>query len=81
MENNDIKIANLKPSKIDFIKKGSICLSDIPKEFIYEYEGKKYLPVDVKTFKQPDKYGNIAAITINTWKPEKKKEQSDDMPF
>ena len=50
----------------------SICLSDIPNEWIFEYLGKKYLKIKVQRKKEVDKYGKSHSVSINTFKPEAK---------
>lgn len=57
---------------------GSICLSDIPKEHITEYKGKKYLKIKVQRKREPDQYGKTHSISVNTFKPEQK---SNDLPY
>jgi len=52
----------------------SICLTDLPKEFIYEYQGKKYINLKVQKKKEIDKFGKSHSILVNTYKPEKQKE-------
>ena len=66
----------------------SVCLSDLPKEHINEYKGKKYINLEITEMKRPDDYGKTHTVTVDTWKPEPKNEsrnerieQSDDLPF
>ena len=65
----------------------SICLTDIQnkaKEFIFEYEGKKYIKLNCVKKKEADQYGKTHQIARNTWKPEAKKvvsQEDDDLPF
>jgi len=49
----------------------TINLTDLPKEHIFEYEGKKYIKLNVNDKKQTDQYGKNVAVTVNTWKPDK----------
>lgn len=83
MENKKIFVG----SGIEFGKYGdvniNICLSDLPAEFRVKSEknGKVYIKLTVSKKKEKDQYGKTHSVTVNTWKPEKKKEQSDDMPF
>jgi hypothetical protein len=49
-----------------------VCLSDIPKEHIYEYKGKKYINLNVQKKRKTDDYGKTHYVEVNTWKPEKK---------
>jgi hypothetical protein len=50
----------------------SLCISDIPKEWIFEYQGKKYLKIKVQKKREPDQYGKTHSVEINTFKPEPK---------
>ena len=64
----------------------SICLSDLPSEHIFEYNGKKYIKLNVQKKKEADQYGKTHSVSIDTWKPEAKKvekveEESKDLPF
>ena len=67
----------------------SVCLSDLPKEHINEYKGKKYINLEITEMKRPDDYGKTHTVTVDTWKPEAKKDDhsndiapvDDDLPF
>lgn len=70
----------------------SVCLSDIPAEHMNEFNGKKYINLELKEMRQPDKYGKTHTVTVDTWKPEKRAEQqpeqqpesisgTNDLPF
>ena len=69
----------------------SVCLTDLPKEHIFEYEGKKYIKLTVAARKQPDKYGKTHSVSVDTFKPEAQKtpetnpmeqgSDADDLPF
>ena len=56
----------------------SVCLSDIPAEHINEFNGKKYINLELKEMRQPDKFGKTHTVTVDTWKPEAKLEQSNE---
>ncbi len=63
----------------------SICLSDIPKEFITtsEKNQKKYVRIIVSDKDQKDQYGNDVFVTVDQWKPDpnyKKSSQSSETP-
>ena len=47
----------------------SLCVSDIPKEHIFEYNGKKYLKVKVCKKRQADNYGKTHYVEIDTYNP------------
>jgi hypothetical protein len=53
----------------------SVCLSDIPKEHRFEYEGKWYTKLKVQKKRETDEYGKTHYVCINTWKPEPKEEK------
>jgi len=68
----------------------SICLTDITKnggDFIFEFEGKKYIKLKVVKKREEDQYGKTHYVEVDTWKPEAKKEvktadvDDDDLPF
>lgn len=67
----------------------NICLSDIPKEHMTEFKGKKYVNLDISEMRNADDKGNTHTVTVNTWKPEQKQqskpqvkeESTDDLPF
>ncbi len=67
----------------------TINLSEITKEMITEYEGKKYLRVVVSKKKEKDKFGKTHSVYLNEWKPEEKKPEAQvdtdeigtDLPF
>lgn len=54
-----------------------VCLSDIPKEHIYEYKGKKYINLNVQKKRKVDDYGKTHYVEVNTWKPEKKEQTKE----
>ena len=66
----------------------SVCLTDIPKEHIFEYNGKKYVKLTVVKKNEVDKYGKTHFLKVDTWKPdnddseqETQEEVTDDLPF
>jgi len=66
----------------------SLCLSDLPKEHVFEYEGKKYIKLKVTKKREVDQYGKSHYVEVDTWKPEQKQvqqsqqvQQDDDLPF
>ncbi len=59
----------------------SICLTDA-EAHAFEYNGKKYVKVNINTFDQPNQYGKDVNITLDEFKPEQKTEEpSKDLPF
>jgi len=63
----------------------SLCLSDIPKEHVFEFEGKKYIKLKVVKKREADQYGKSHYIEVDTWRPDEPKkqesQQDDDLPF
>jgi hypothetical protein len=82
MSEKAIYIGNGKKQNETWLK-SSLCLSDIPKEHVFEYNGKKYLKVNINVKPEPDTYGKDVSITVDTWKPKEEApaKQEDDMPF
>jgi hypothetical protein len=66
-----IRIGN-GTKKSDKWLKSSICLTDIPKENTFEYNGKTYVKVDINIFDKPNKFGKDVSISIDEYKPEEK---------
>lgn len=50
----------------------SICLTDLPKEWIFDYKEKKYIKLKVQKKREPDQFGKTHSVSIDTYKPEKK---------
>jgi hypothetical protein len=42
---------------------------DILKDYIEEYEGHKFVRLNISIVDKPDQYGKDVYITINDWKP------------
>jgi len=82
MSEKAIYIGNGKKQNETWLK-SSLCLSDIPKEHVFEYNGKKYLKVNINIKPEPDTYGKDVNITVDTWKPsgEAPAKQEGDLPF
>lgn len=63
----------------------SICLTDLPQEHMFEYNGKKYIKVNVSAKRDgADEYGKTHYLAVDTYKPEPKKEVEkvdEDLPF
>jgi hypothetical protein len=75
-----IRIGN-GTKKSDKWLKSSICLTDIPKENTFEYNGKTYVKVDINIFDKPNKFGKDVSISIDEYKPEEKpKEEPKEEP-
>ena len=63
----------------------SLCLSDVPKEHMFEYNGKKYVKLNVSAKRDgADEYGKTHYVSVDTFKPEAKKEPAKkeaNLPF
>ena len=52
----------------------SVCLSDLPKESIFEYNGNKYIKLTIAQMKKEDEYGKTHTVYVDEFKPEPKDE-------
>jgi len=71
MSETKIKIGNGQKKSEKWLK-SSICLSDIPEDKTFEYNGKTYVKVDINISDSPNKFGKDVNIAIDDWKPEEK---------
>lgn len=66
-------------------RKASICLTDLPQEHIFEYNGKKYIKININDRDEPNQFGKDISVSIDTFKPEVKSEVNEeevkDLPF
>ena len=81
---NKIRLGSGKKRNDKWIT-ASICLTDA-ETHAFEYNGKKYVKVNINIFDQPNQYGKDVGITLDTYKPEAAPEpapapESDDLPF
>lgn len=67
--------------KFDTLRAITLCLTDIPQEHIFEYNGKKYIRLNVNDKKEADQYGKDIAVSVDTWQPEKKEDNKSGLPF
>lgn len=67
--------------KFDTLRAITLCLTDIPQEHIFEYNGKKYIRLNVNDKKEVDQYGKDIAVSVDTWQPEKKEDNKSGLPF
>ena len=61
----------------------SVCLTDLPQEHMFEYEGKKYIKLVVQQKRETDQYGKTHYVAVDTFKPDpsyKKDEPVADTP-
>ncbi len=63
-----IRLGNGKKKNEKWLK-AAICISDAV-HHAFEYEGKKYVRVDINVYDEPNKYGKDVAITLDTYKPD-----------
>ena len=61
----------------------SVCLSDLPKDWKFEYNNKEYVKLIVQKKREVDQYGKTHYVAIDTFKPEAKSEakSEDEVPF
>ncbi|MEY3420095.1 MAG: hypothetical protein RIR48_375, partial [Bacteroidota bacterium] len=58
-------------TKNDGWQKISICLSDLPKEYITTAKnGKKYISLNINKKKEADQYGKDLSVSVDTYKPQ-----------
>jgi hypothetical protein len=57
-------------------RKISVCLTDLPKEHIFEYNGKKYIKLNINDKQETDQYGKDVSVSVDTWKPEEVNKQN-----
>tara|TARA_R100001460_G_scaffold54036_1_gene93223 strand:+ start:1252 stop:1503 length:252 start_codon:yes stop_codon:yes gene_type:complete len=53
-------------------------------EYIQEYNGNKFVKLNINIKPEADQYGKNVAISVDTWKPEEKavtSETNNDLPF
>tara|TARA_R100001530_G_scaffold60360_3_gene43651 strand:+ start:11075 stop:11365 length:291 start_codon:yes stop_codon:yes gene_type:complete len=61
----------------------SVCLTDLPQEHMFEYDGKKYIKLVVQQKRETDQYGKTHYVAVDTFKPDpnhKKEEAVSDTP-
>ena len=54
------------------------------KDYIQEYNGSKFVKLNVNVNKEPNEYGKDVSISVDTWKPQEKtqsKHDNSDLPF
>ena len=51
----------------------SICLSKIPADAKFEYNGEQYVKLNISDKKEADQYGKDVSVSINDWKPSEAK--------
>ena len=52
--------------------KTSLCIDDAI-EHSFEYNGKRYVKVDINVFPEPNQYGKDVQVTLDTYKPDQTK--------
>lgn len=51
------------------------------KEHIQEYNGKRFIRLNVNVKDEPDQFGKDVSVSVDTWKPEPVHENPNDLPF
>jgi len=52
----------------------SVCVSDLPKDKIFEYNGKKYIKLKVVKKREVDQYNKTHYVEVDMFEPKKKEE-------
>lgn len=72
MANNEkIRLGNGKKKNPTWLK-ASICITDAL-QHAFEYDGKKYIKVDINIYDQPNQYGKDVSVFLDTYKPDQNK--------
>ncbi len=50
-------------------------------EHVEEYEGHEFVRLNININDTPDKYGKDVSISIDTWEPEGKNQDTDKLPI
>jgi hypothetical protein len=66
-----IRLGNGKKRKDNWLT-ASVCITDALNN-AYEYNGKKYVNVNINILDQPNQYGKDVEISVNTYQPDKHK--------
>ena len=83
-----IRLGSGKKINENFLS-SSLCITDAL-EYAYEYNGKKYIKLNISIFAEADQYGKNVKITLNDYEPKTKISTNDnsfaihskdDMPF
>ena len=48
------------------------------KDYIQEYEGNKFIKLNINVKPEPDQYGKDVSISVDQWKPEPQADNSSD---
>lgn len=70
----------------DTFLSSSLCITDAL-EHSYEYNGKKYIKLNISIYPEPDQYGKNVKITLNDYDPKAKDTKAvnintkDSLPF
>lgn len=62
----------------------AVCLTDLPKDKIFEYGGKKYIKLKVVKKREEDQYGKTHYVEVDMFEPKKEEPAKDvetDTPF
>ena len=56
-------------------------------EYVQEYEGRRFVKLDINLLPEPNQFGKDVEVTVDTWQPTPKKDQVEvtkddsDLPF
>ena len=56
-------------------------------EYVQEYEGRRFVKLDINLLPEPNQFGKDVEVTVDTWQPTQKKDQVEvtkddsDLPF
>ena len=54
-------------------------------DYIQEYNGNKFIKLNINLKDEPDQYGKDVSISVDTWRPEPQEDKatdtSNDLPF
>lgn len=53
------------------------------KDYIQEYNGSKFIKLNINLLNEPDKFGKDVQVSVDTYNPEKKEavQSENDLPF
>lgn len=83
MENKTVYCGSGKKQNEKWIK--ATVNPDKMREFIEEYQGNKFIRLNINIKDEPDQFGKDVSISIDQWQPDENKSQGEeedsDLPF
>lgn len=49
-------------------------------DYVQEYNGNKFIKLNINLLGEPDKYGKDVQVSVDTWKPDNQS-SNNDLPF